>query len=255
MHAQNPTASGVLGRIVNSLTSQESPYRSKVYSMYGMQKLVEGDVTPTIIGGGGVHRFTQYDQYAQTLVEMTGSESDSLFADTYAELLENSLIVTNRLSTALAEVNLQGEYSGGTAMEQVARVMGLPHHFHESERDVFMVGVHSFDAHQGGIEGMTGNLDRINADLTALHTDLQALGLWNATTLVTISDFGRTISTNGLGTDHAWGGNNFIVVTPDISHQFLCDLLFLRVQCALLSVCCAPCTPSHVHVRISVIMM
>jgi len=118
-----------------------------------------------------------------------------------------------------------------------------------------MVGVHSFDAHQGGIEGMTGNLDRINADLTALHTDLQALGLWNATTLVTISDFGRTISTNGLGTDHAWGGNNFIVVTPDISHQFLCDLLFLRVQCALLSVCCAPCTPSHVHVRISVIMM
>lgn len=213
VHAQNPTASGVLGRIVDALTAQENPYRSKVYSMYGMQKLVEGDVVPTIIGGGGVMKFNQYAKYAQTLEDFTGSESDSLFADTYAALLENSLYITNRLSDALAEVSLQGDYSGNTGMQQVARVMGLPHSFHESERDVFMVGVHSFDKHQGGPDALDGLLGAIDADLTALHTDLEAFGLWDSTTVVTISDFGRTISSNGLGTDHAWGGNNFIVVT------------------------------------------
>jgi uncharacterized protein (DUF1501 family) len=29
--------------------------------------------------------------------------------------------------------------------------------------------------------------------------------------VVTASDFGRTLTSNGYGTDHAWGGNNFIV--------------------------------------------
>eukprot|EP01052_Picozoa_sp_SAG31_P007861 SAG31_NODE_383_length_16451_cov_8.412977_3_plen_123_part_00 len=54
------------------------------------------------------------------------------------------------------------------------------------------------------------HLSNINADLVALHTDLVHLGLWESTTIVTISDFGRTITSNGIGTDHGWGGNNFI---------------------------------------------
>ena len=44
VQADNGMAAGVLGRIVDALVSQDNPYRSKVYSMYGMQKLVEGDV-------------------------------------------------------------------------------------------------------------------------------------------------------------------------------------------------------------------
>ena len=43
------------------------------------------------------------------------------------------------------------------------------------------------------------------------HTDMTAIGMWNSVTVVTISDFARTLTSNGLGTDHAWGGNNFIL--------------------------------------------
>ena len=35
-------------------------------------------------------------------------------------------------------------------------------------------------------------------------------GLWADVTVVTLSEFGRTISSNGRGTDHAWGGNQVI---------------------------------------------
>lgn len=203
VHAQNSMASGVLGRIVDALTTQDDPYRAKVYSMYGMQKLVEGDVPPVIIGNGGVQRFSQYAKYAGPLQDMTGRESDSIFADTYAQLLEETLTSSNKLSDALAAVNLQGEYTGATGMEQIARVMGLDHSVHESERDVFMIGKATFDSHQsseGGHKGLGSNLGAIDADLMALHSDLEALGLWDATTVVTISDFGRSYSTNGLGT-------------------------------------------------------
>lgn len=32
-----------------------------------------------------------------------------------------------------------------------------------------------------------------------------AQGVWQNVTIVTVSDFGRTLTSNGLGTDHAWG--------------------------------------------------
>ena len=37
------------------------------------------------------------------------------------------------------------------------------------------------------------------------------LGLENDVILFTASDFGRTLTSNGLGSDHAWGGNHFVV--------------------------------------------
>lgn len=212
VHAQNSGATGVLGRMMDALTSQDNPFRSKVYSMYGIQKLVEGSVPPTVVGSGGVIRFTQYDELSDTLREMTGRQSDSVFADTYASILEGSLENTERLGAQLAAVNLLGNYAGGTGMEHIARIMALDHSVHESERDAFMVGIHTFDAHQNAPHmDINMLLGKFNTDLEALHTDLVALNLWDSTTIVSISDFGRTITSNGIGTDHAWGGNNFIL--------------------------------------------
>ena len=37
------------------------------------------------------------------------------------------------------------------------------------------------------------------------------MGLWEQVVLLSASDFGRTLSSNGLGTDHGWGGNNFLI--------------------------------------------
>jgi uncharacterized protein (DUF1501 family) len=37
------------------------------------------------------------------------------------------------------------------------------------------------------------------------------MGLQNDVTLITTSDFGRRLHTNGNGTDHGWGGHQFVV--------------------------------------------
>ena len=36
-------------------------------------------------------------------------------------------------------------------------------------------------------------------------------GIWNDVALLEASDFGRTLGTNGQGTDHAWGGHYFLL--------------------------------------------
>ncbi len=52
--------------------------------------------------------------------------------------------------------------------------------------------------------GMLANLD---AAVGAYQLALERLGLADAVVTFTASDFGRTLRSNGRGTDHAWGGN------------------------------------------------
>ena len=40
---------------------------------------------------------------------------------------------------------------------------------------------------------------------------LEKIGIADKVTTLTASDFGRTLSSNGRGSDHAWGGNHLVL--------------------------------------------
>ena len=40
---------------------------------------------------------------------------------------------------------------------------------------------------------------------------LQAQAAWDEVVLLSASEFGRTLTSNGLGTDHAWSGNHWAI--------------------------------------------
>jgi uncharacterized protein (DUF1501 family) len=40
---------------------------------------------------------------------------------------------------------------------------------------------------------------------------MTTVGMWNIVTVVIISNFARALTFNGLGTDRAWRGNDFIL--------------------------------------------
>merc|ERR1712224_914652 len=46
--------------------------------------------------------------------------------------------------------------------------------------------------------------------LGAFEDEMKKQGMWENVTVVVVSEFGRTITTNGRGTDHGWGGHAFI---------------------------------------------
>ena len=54
------------------------------------------------------------------------------------------------------------------------------------------------------------SMTNVDKALGLFEAEMKAQDLWDAVTVVTVSDFGRTLTFNGLGTDHAWGGNYFI---------------------------------------------
>lgn len=78
-------------------------------------------------------------------------------------------------------------------------------------RQVFYVRLGGFDTH----DNQANELPDLHADLAqniaSFYAALSELGMENNVTLFTGSDFGRTLMDNGDGTDHGWGGHQFVV--------------------------------------------
>merc|ERR1719265_1170463 len=93
-------------------------------------------------------------------------------------------------------------------LTQVARLISIRDKTH-NERDVFYVRADgSWDTHQSEKESMYKTLaPSMNGALTSFVAEMKAQGMWDNVAIATFSDFGRTMTSNGLGTDHAWGGN------------------------------------------------
>ena len=80
-----------------------------------------------------------------------------------------------------------------------------------ARRQVFMVGVGGFDNHDG-LNGALVNLMQTLANgFEWFDGAMNELGLANNVTTFTASDFGRTLTSNGDGSDHGWGGHHYVV--------------------------------------------
>ncbi|MDB4652765.1 DUF1501 domain-containing protein, partial [Akkermansiaceae bacterium] len=78
------------------------------------------------------------------------------------------------------------------------------------KRQTFFVELGGWD-HHNGLEDHPAMLGQVSEAIGQFHQAMVELGLEDQVTLFTASDFGRTLTPNGNGTDHAWGGNQFVV--------------------------------------------
>jgi uncharacterized protein (DUF1501 family) len=81
------------------------------------------------------------------------------------------------------------------------------------KRQVFYMSLSfsGFDTHaeQSRVHGE--NLRRISLAIDKLQRVLEAHGLGDKVTTILTSEFGRSVGTNGDGSDHAWGSNLFVI--------------------------------------------
>jgi len=80
-----------------------------------------------------------------------------------------------------------------------------------AQQQIFIVSVPGFDTHSGQAERLSDRWRMIDDAITNFYTDLSMLGLSDDVTLFSASEFGRTLTSNGDGTDHGWGNHHFIV--------------------------------------------
>lgn len=78
-------------------------------------------------------------------------------------------------------------------------------------RQVFFVSAGGYDNHDFLLDEHNRRLGAVNVAVDAFWQWLQQLQMESSVTLFTASDFGRTLTSNGDGSDHGWGAHHFVI--------------------------------------------
>jgi uncharacterized protein (DUF1501 family) len=78
-------------------------------------------------------------------------------------------------------------------------------------RQTFFINWGGWDHHGEVLDAQAGMLPQVSAAIGAFQAAMAAIGMEDKVTLFTASDFGRTLTSNNRGSDHAWGGNQLVV--------------------------------------------
>jgi uncharacterized protein (DUF1501 family) len=97
----------------------------------------------------------------------------------------------------------------GKQLEIVAQILSVKDNFpNHLKRQIFFVNHHGWDTHNSDNKHQS---EYLSQSLGAFYDALKTLGIENEVTTFTISDFGRTLTPNGSGSDHGWGGDAFVM--------------------------------------------
>ncbi len=109
------------------------------------------------------------------------------------------------LATAFDSTN-----SLATQLQMVAKMIAARGSLGVS-RQVFFVSLGGFDMHDFLVAQHPGQLTLIDDALASFYQATVALGVADQVTAFTASDFGRTLTSNGDGSDHGWGSHHLVV--------------------------------------------
>jgi uncharacterized protein (DUF1501 family) len=116
------------------------------------------------------------------------------------------------LATMPALTTVFPNTSLGNQMKQVAQLIKLNFSELQLPRQLFFCSLGGFDTHNNQSTTQATLLAQLSDAMAAFDLATQELGVAQAVTTFTLSDFSRTFTGNGnLGTDHAWGAHHFVM--------------------------------------------
>jgi len=146
---------------------------------------------------------------------LADADYDSIYARSFADVQQRALANVNVLNGALASTPpistpFPTNSNLATQLKTVARLIAARGVLGAS-RQIFFVAVGGFDTHNFQLQKHPLLLADVSNSLSAFYKATEELGVSQKVTTFTQSDFGRTLTSNGDGTDHAWGGVQFVV--------------------------------------------
>ena len=103
-----------------------------------------------------------------------------------------------------------GDYNVAAQLRAVARTIRARSQIGDS-RQIFFVNMGGFDTHNSELQTQGNLLRLLSRAINSFQSAMNEIGQQNNVTLFTASDFGRSLGSNGDGSDHAWGNHHMIV--------------------------------------------
>ena len=207
------------GRLAERLhTLNGSPQLSMNVSIAGNNRFQTGDsVVPYVMSSNGAVELAAFNGSAQATLNrravydqlLLQAQTGHLFERHGGALTARSMQLAAQVDAALSSVpalttvfpdgNRLGDQLRTVAQMIAARtVLGM-------KRQVFFVSLGGFDTHDDQLIDQPVLLSQISQAMRAFYDATTELGVAERVTTFTMTDFGRTLTSNGDGTDHAWG--------------------------------------------------
>ena len=100
-------------------------------------------------------------------------------------------------------------------------------------RQIFFTTFGGWDHHDDVLGNQAAMLPILDNALKEFNDAMIELGLHDDVVTFTISDFARTLTSNGNGSDHAWGGNQIIMGGPINGNEIYGDYPSLSLNSPL----------------------
>lgn len=190
-------------QVGNQIT--EYAIRSSAGGSVGINVYEEANVVDQALAGG--------------VKSMLGQQYKDIFKSTFNSKIKQSQSQHEMFSTALSQSSTintafsqsQLSYDMQLVAQTIAArdLLGV-------KRQTFFITVGGWDHHDEVLDNQVAMLSVVSKALGEFQAAMEELNLTENVTTFTISDFGRTLTSNGNGTDHAWGGN-VIVMGGDVN--------------------------------------
>lgn len=133
---------------------------------------------------------------------------------TYADIFRSSIEAGEEFQAAINLVPPFATNFSTTAssrnFEMIAKTIGARNTL-DFNRQIFFVRLGGWDHHDELLVNQANKLLEVNNAMSEFKSALDELGVFNNVTTFVCSEFSRTLTTNGNGSDHAWGGNAMVM--------------------------------------------
>ena len=219
-----PSKTGWAGRIADLIrTGVAEQQMSTNASLFGTNLFQSADETVAyVMGPNGPLQFEGFSsdpndvRYAQreAFLRIVDAGYSSIYERGFADVQRRAIDAADQVSAAINNtqpINTVFPQSQlGTQLRTVARLIAARDEL-QMQRQIFFVATGGFDSHDDQNENQPGLLGGISDAIAAFYEATAELQVQDRVTTFTQSDFGRTLTSNGDGTDHAWGGNQLVV--------------------------------------------
>lgn len=168
-------------------------------------------------GSAGIYGYGDHDEWnvfdrmrTRAINSMVEFEYQNMFQKTYVDVVRKSRDGHLQFQDALLTVPpLQTTFTDNYLSRsfQMAAYTMAAHEALGMKRQIFFIDYGGWDHHDEVLNSQGAMLAELDTALGEFSDALAELGMGSQVTTFTLSEFGRTLTSNGNGTDHAWGGN------------------------------------------------
>ncbi len=139
------------------------------------------------------------------------------FSNTYCSIFKTAVEANVAFDNAIKRLDpMQTPFEDdplSRQLQMVARAIAARESL-EFSRQIFFVRLGEFDTHSELLDTHARLMRYVNNALYSFQSAMEEIGVQDDVILFSMSEFGRTLSSNGNGTDHAWGGNAMVMGEP-----------------------------------------